>query len=422
MFRRSSSAEVKAMGSPLKFWIRSGLGLVIGLYFQAVPYALAYTQEEVQQLFEKAQKARARGDLMEAERKYLEVIYQAPQMANAYHNLGIVYFMQRKYPDAVTTLKKALKLTPSLSGAQVMLGLAYYELYDLDKASAAFDAALKSTPADTNALLYLGKTQLQRREYRAAQKTFEKLAELKPRDPEALYDLSLAHMKLMLENVNRLGEAAPGSYLFSLLLAQDAEARNDDETAIQKYREALALRGKEMVVGIHYALGSVYAKVGKYEEAAEEFKKELQINPNDSLALWKLGELGLRSDPQGVRGYLERAIILNPDLPQAALAYGRLLAKAGETEKAVEQFQRVIRLAPEEDSVHYHLAKAYRLLGRPEEAKIETARFEELAMKKSERKREMARQLIEMGRTIQEAEQEPDPGFSPSRDPTHQLK
>jgi tetratricopeptide (TPR) repeat protein len=410
------------MAGRLKLKIESAGGLILLVCFQIVPYVFGYAQDQVQQLFEQAQKARAGGDLVEAEHKYQEVIRQAPLMANAYHNLGIVYFMQRKYPDAVTTLKKALKLNSSLQGAQVMLGLSYYELYDLEKAVAAFEVALKVTPGDTNALLYLGKAQLQKREYRAAQKTFEQLVELKPKDPEGLYDLSLTHMKLMLEGVNRLGEAAPGSYLFALLLAQDAEARNDDETAIQKYREALALRGKEGVVGIHYALGSVYAKVGKYEEAADEFRKELQLNPNDSLALWKLGELGLRSDPQGVRGYLERAVALNPNLPQAALAYGRLLARAGELEKAVEQFQRVVQLAPEEDSVHYHLAKAYRILGRTEEAKIETARFEELAKKQSERKREMARQLIEMGRTIQEAEQEPDPGFSPSRDPTHQLK
>jgi len=402
--------------------MRLASGLVAGLILQVLPCVIAETQEPVQQLFEQAQKARAQGDLVEAEQKYQAVIQQAPQMASAYHNLGIVYFMQRKYPDAVASLKKALKLKPSLSGAQVMLGLSYYELYDLDEACAALEAALKTTPGDANALLYLGKAQLQKREYRAAQRTFEKLIEIKPKDPEVLYDLSLTHMKLMLENVNRLGEASPGSYLFSLLLAQDAEARNDDESAIKNYREALALRGKEEVVGIHYALGSVYAKVGRYEEAAAEFKKELQVNPNDSLALWKLGELGLRSDPQSVRGYLERAVTLNPDLPQAALAYGRLLARVGETEKAVEQFQRVVRLAPEEDSVHYHLAKAYRLLGRVEQAQAETVRFQELAMKKSERKRDMARQLIDIGRTIQEAEQEPDPGFSPSRNPTHQLK
>ena len=163
------------MAGRLKLWIESAGGLILLVCFQIIPYVFGYTQDQVQQLFEEAQRARAGGDLVEAEHKYQEVIRQAPQMANAYHNLGIVYFMQRKYPDAVTTLKRALKLNPSLPGAQVMLGLSYYELYDLDKSVAAFEAALKATPGDTNALLYLGKGQLQKREYRAAQRTFEKL-------------------------------------------------------------------------------------------------------------------------------------------------------------------------------------------------------------------------------------------------------
>ncbi len=122
---------------------------------------------------------------------------------------------------------------------------------------------------------------------------------------------------------------------------------------------------------------------------------------------------------QEARHYLERAVALNPDLPQAVLAYGRALARTGDIEKAVERFQRVVRLAPEEDSVHLHLASAYRHSGRPEEAKAELARFEELAKKKSERTREMARLLIEMTRAAQETVEEPEPSFSPGREPTH---
>jgi Flp pilus assembly protein TadD len=124
-------------------------------------------------------------------------------------------------------------------------------------------------------------------------------------------------------------------------------------------------------VGLHYALGSVYARTGRYDEAAGEFKKELQINPNDSLALWKLGEVTLRTNAQDARDFLERAIQLNPELPQVILAYGRALAHTGETQKAIEQFRRVVRLASEEPSVHYHLANAYRNLGRTDEARAE---------------------------------------------------
>ena len=224
-------------------------------------------------------------------------------------------------------------------------------------------------------------------------------------------------MKLMLENVGRLGQAAPGSCQFFLLLAQDAEARGDDQSAARNYQQAL--RSNPNAAGAHYALGTAYARVGRYDDAAEEFRKELAINPNDPLALWKLGELALLTDPEQARRYLERAVSLDSDFPQAILAYGRVLARSGETEKAVEQFRRVIALAPEEDSVHYHLAAVYRCLGRDEEAKRELARFEELAKKKDERTQQMARRFIEMTRAAQTPSDEPAPGFSPSRDPTH---
>ena len=94
--------------------------------------------------------------------------------------------------------------------------------------------------------------------------------------------------------------------------------------------------------------------------------------------------------------------------------------RLGETSKAVEQFQQVVRLAPEEDSVHYHLANAYRRLGRPEEANAEMARFEQLTKKKSERTLEAARQEIEPARAAQEKAAEPPPSFDPSREPVHE--
>lgn len=384
------------------------------LAFRSAP---AEDQGQIQQLYEEAQKARASGDLSRSEQLYLEVVRRSPQLANAYQNLGIVYFMQKKYRDSVSVLQKAIGLSPRLPGAHAMLGLAYYELYEPEKATAAFQAALRLNPSDTNALLYLGKSQIQAREYRAAAKTLQRLTELKPKDPDVLYNLSLSYMKLMLETFNRLGEVAPRSYQTWLMLAQDAEARGNDDTALKYYREAS--RAKSDARGVHYALGSVLARLGKYDEAAQEFKKELQNNPDDSLALWKLGELTLRTTPPEARAYLERAVSLNPELPQAVLAYGRALARTGETERAVEQFQRVVKLAPEEDSVHYQLAHAYRRLGRDQEAKVEMARFEELAKKKSQRTRQMARQIIEMSRAAQEGADEPEPDFSPSRDPTH---
>src|SRR6266852_7335926 len=104
--------------------------VLVSLALPALCEGAAETPTDVQQLYEAAQQARARGDLSAAEAKYLEVIRRAPQLVNAYHNLGIVYFAERKYGNAASTLEKAVKLNPRLSEAQFMLGLALYELYE----------------------------------------------------------------------------------------------------------------------------------------------------------------------------------------------------------------------------------------------------------------------------------------------------
>ena len=392
---------------------------ILALILPAILPGASFSSQQsgVQQLYEEAQAARAGGNLETAERNYLEVIRRAPNMANAYHNLGIVYFLERKYGDAANALEKATKLKPGLAEAYAMLGLSYYELSEPRRAEAALRSALRLNPGDTNALLYLGKSQLQGRDYQDAAKTFEILARSKPDDPDVLYGLGLAHMKLMLEGVDRLGEVAPQSFQFFLLLAQDAEARGDDAVALNNLRQAARI--KPDAVGLHYSLGSALAGLGKYDEAEKEFRRELEINVNDSLALWKLGELLLRSNVQAALEVLERGVRLNPDLPQLVLAYGRALARTGDTKKAITQFRRVVELAPEEDTVHYLLAAAYRRLGQMDKSKEEMERFQELAAKKSERRMESARQLIELGREEQDAEGQLEPGFSPAREPVH---
>jgi len=379
--------------------------------------ASAFAQDKSEALFSEAQAAKAHGDLALAESNYRELIRISPQMANAYHNLGIVYISEHKYGDAAEVLDKATNLAPQEPGSWFLRGLAHYELYEPDKAVESFQRAVRLSPTDENVQLYLGKAQIQGRDYKGAAATLEKLSRTRPSDPVVLYNLGVAHMKLMLGDVERLSEAAPHSYLLHLLLAQDAETRGDDEAAARFYRQAL--HANPSAAGVHYALGSIYANSGKNEEAVQEFQEELKLNANDSLALWKLGEVTLRSDPQRAVEYLQQALKLDPDLPQARLAYGRALLRLGEVNPAIEQLRQVERLAPEEDSVHYHLAAAYRRLGRQAEADAELARFKTLSKEKSQRINDAARQEIELSAGPETVPQEPAPGFDPAREPVH---
>jgi tetratricopeptide (TPR) repeat protein len=410
----------KSCGHSLETGHRARIICVVSLLI--MEWALTSAQQiraqaPVKQLYQEAQAARARGDLATAAQKYREVIRRDPGLASAYQNLGIVYLSQKSYQDAITVLEKAVRLNPRLAGAYVILGLAHYELSQSDKAVMAFQDAHRLDPNDTNAFFFLGKAQMQLGNYWDAASIFEKLSQSRPKDPDVLYNLSLAHLKLFLETSDRLNAIAPHSFQFSLLEAQDAEGHANDAAATQYYQEALS--SKPYAVGIHYGLGNAYARQGKFDEAAQEFQRELQTNPNDFLALWKLGEITMHADPAGAVPYLRQAVNLNPEFPQAVLAYGRALLRTGETEKAIEQFHKVVKLSPEEDTVHYLLANACRKLGRQAEAEAEMGKFQQLARRKSAQRDSMAQDLVRTDRQGTGESLDLDAGFSRSRQPIH---
>jgi tetratricopeptide (TPR) repeat protein len=101
---------------------------------------------------------------------------------------------------------------------------------------------------------------------------------------------------------------------------------------------------------------------------------------------WKLGDtyVALRKYDEA-RPYLERAVKERPDLGQAYRDLGKLSLLTNQPEAAVGYLNKVVQLAPEEASVHYLLAQAYRKLGRPTDVKAQLEMFQKLRTQESER-------------------------------------
>lgn len=79
-------------------------------------------------LLEKANYYLSLKDYPSAERFYKEVIDFNPQYIDAYHNLGICYFLWGKYKLAIEYLEKAIELSPYSGYSYLYLGIIYSRL------------------------------------------------------------------------------------------------------------------------------------------------------------------------------------------------------------------------------------------------------------------------------------------------------
>ena len=115
--------------------------------------------------------------------------------------------------------------------------------------------------------------------------------------------------------------------------------------------------------------GSDFFRAGKYDEAAESFRKVIERFPaqyegyfNLGLTLLKKGEV----DP--AIAALEKAAEVNPQSVESLFALGECYFAKGESEKAQASFSKAIALNPDSPMAHYNLGLVFYKLGKNEEA------------------------------------------------------
>jgi predicted TPR repeat methyltransferase/Flp pilus assembly protein TadD len=88
------------------------------------------------------------GDHAAAERGYLAALRLDPHLADASLGLGVLYFQQRRFDDAVMQLRKAITDGGHNMGLYVCLGQALFFKGDVSGAAAALSVAASFTPRD----------------------------------------------------------------------------------------------------------------------------------------------------------------------------------------------------------------------------------------------------------------------------------
>jgi tetratricopeptide (TPR) repeat protein len=241
--------------------------------------------------FSAAQQAQRDQDYATAEREYQAVLAIAPDFAEVYMNLGLVYQLQNRSAEAVTEFRRALKLKPRLAGANFFLGVDYCKAGEGTKAIPYLKSALQTEPNRPDIWLWLATAQEIAGQLQPEVATVLRALELQPKDADLLYILGSAYERLGKQEVAHLGKVAPGSARSEQLLGESYASSNEWPSAVIHFQNALVASPNR--AGLHAELGEVLLRAGKVNRAIREFDEELRRDSANLRALVRRGEAKL---------------------------------------------------------------------------------------------------------------------------------
>ena len=363
-----------------------------GYYLQAL---VSYNLRHLEQAEDAARRhvARNAGDLAGA--KLLAVIELA---------LG-------RPADAIDALAKFEDESKADAGALDLLGRAYTQVGKTSEALAAFSAAVKAAPTNAELRTRLGGIQLRAGNTAEAITDLEQSLELAPSAPAAemlvLTELVAGRWEEASTAATKLQKAQPDSPVADNLMGLITLARFDLEGARSQFAKLAKKYPKFLPAQLN--LARALELQAKPAEAQEVFKRILEEQPTNGVALTRFVELSLRIG-QGDTAVVsvERAHAAAPDNRAITAGLIDLYIRHGDKDKA-------LKIAREENGSNDRAnavviaarARAEFAAGLKNEAAATYRRLIDIAPKQVDLRRQLAAVLVSVG-DVAGAQQEID--------------
>jgi len=346
---------------------------------------------EVQNYLRMAQIFRQQKKLDRAEESLLRAKQYAPGNLEVIYGEALLYEAQGRFDDAIRVLADsvaAIKANPrSLADSHRTLAVLYEQLGRLNREVENFPSAVNAyrelllldTESEKRARALLADTYRLAKDMPRALAESGKGMELFPQDRGLL----VTHALLLGEN----GQTDEAAGLLRGLFARSAEDRDLYLTLAQVYERGkrfddaeLAIREAEKLAsapgeneGVWFLLGAVFERQKKFDLAEAQFKKVLQVNPQNAQVL---NYFGYMLADQGIR--LEEAV----DLIRRALAeepfngayldsLGWAFFKQNNLAEAEAYLRKAIDRNRHDPTIHDHLGDVLAKAGRATQAAAE---------------------------------------------------
>ncbi len=335
-----------------------------------------FSGSDLKRDYDAAQQAESQGDMASA------AVYSKLFLVHALNLLAQNFANVGDYDKAISLFDEGLLLDPGNVEMRLDYVQAAIAAGDMQKAMLLAQEAVARAPRNASAHLALGRVLLLKKQNLQAQKQLEAAVAL---DPNYADGLALARADLILK------QETPAATIFHEMLkgfGDTAQLHMDiglqyaetdySEQAEEEFKKAIAQNDK--LPGAHYSLGAAYLQnMGEmnFAKAAAEFRKELEISPNDILSHSQLGYIAMKQhDFPEAETQLLRASTLAPQDPDIDFMLGQLYMEMNQPAKAEAALKRSIELTRDLSRNNYQVQRAHYLLARVlmQSGRVEEAR------------------------------------------------
>ena len=290
----------------------------------------------------------AEGKLTEAEARCRLAIEFSPKYAEPFNNLGLIEYSRKNLDRAAAFFKEAISYKEDFAEAHNNLGVIFQDQGDQSYACDQFKQAIEIDPGYVNSRVNLGQCYLHDRDLESSRTQFLRCVELDPTACDCrlglgILDLTAEDYGAALAHFTKLGEVCPtfaeGHYNKCYTEAKMGRCRE----AVQSCTDALA--HKPGYIEAKNNLSVAYDCVAKQDGAVREVIEEIKRNPGDAEPHFALGAL-----------YEERNLF----------------------PEALNEYQNVIKLAPDHALAHFRAARVLDKMLRTQETVLMCKRFVDL--------------------------------------------
>jgi tetratricopeptide (TPR) repeat protein len=319
--------------------------------------------------FLEAETLLAQGSVAEAKQRIQEQLKLHPSSVEGYTLLGIVCSNENDYPHALEAFQHALKLDSNSTKARNNLGNLYVVQAKIALAEKEFRTVLRLDPANRDGNYNLGLLLVAKG---AAAEAIPHFQRVRPPSVESRLNLIRAYFQA--------GRTAEGLKLATALSAESPDDVREHFTlgvllaSAQQYRAAQFELEKANALQpetweILYNLGQAYLRGGEYSKAEPVLARALKLKPDSADTLYLLAQVYVeQARPLDALDLLARAHKLDPQNTDVIFLLARVSMTQNYFEDAIPLLESGLKIAPQRADLHAALGESYFMSGKAERA------------------------------------------------------